>query len=808
MASSQIIALARISNNELALLHLDPTSGYVLLYISILMLASVVLIGHYSKSVRNSEQLSAQLGRALEQSFNEIYLFDAKTLNFFQVNHSARQNLGYTMDELTSFRFLDLNSDFTSEGFEALCKPLKEGNQESIYYKTKFKRKNETLYPVEIRLQLSNFKTFPVYFAIVQDISEKIEAEASLRLINKELEKSKTYLEVTLQSAVDGIVTIDDQGIIETFNKAAENIFGYSSSEVIGENINLLMPEPYKSQHDQYLKNYLETGKANILNFSRELVGLRKDGTEFPLDLAVNEMFLGKHRKYIGSIRDITGRKKVERELHKLSQAVEQSPSTVLITDPKGNIEYVNPKFVECSGYTFEEVKGKNPRILKSKNVKSGRYDQLWEVITKGKEWRGEFQNTRKNGEEYWEYATISPIFNEKGEIAHYLSLKEDISERKHNEKKLLEYSNDLESMVAQRTAELNKALAQSEEARDKIDGILKSVSDGLVVTDVHNRVILMNPAAEDMLGTQLSEIINQPLDFAIRDETLRNRIIKLLGTNSSNFLCDFELSGPGSDQSRIMQAKTSMIQDQNGSKTGVVTIMHDVTNEREVDRLKTEFLSTAAHELRTPLTTIQGFSEILLTKKSVKAEDKSKYLTYIHEEAEHLGDIINDLLDISRIESGSGFYFNKKICTIRAVFNRALCLIQEHSTRHSFEVIWPDDIDNWFVDEGKMNQVLLNVYSNAVKYSPDGGQIRTFIKQSDDYIQVAIKDNGTGMTPEQLENIFAKFYRADSTSKSTPGTGLGMTIVKYIVEAHGGKIWVDSDYGKGTTVNFMIPLI
>ncbi|GAI56286.1 unnamed protein product, partial [marine sediment metagenome] len=225
---------------------------------------------------------------------------------------------------------------------------------------------------------------------------------------------------------------------------------------------------------------------------------------------------------------------------------------------------------------------------------------------------------------------------------------------------------------------ELNRSLYDTEHARDRIDGILKSVSDGLIVTDIYNRIILMNRSAEDLLGVRFSEVIDRPIDFAIEEKTLREKLIDTLGKKKTGYQFDFELPGDDPKYPRFMRARTSVILDREGKDTGIVTIFNDVTHEREVDRMKTEFLSTAAHELRTPLTSIQGFSEILQTREDISEEEKKKFLSYINKQAVNLAEIVNDLLDISRIESGRKYTIDKVICNAGECIKNIIPYFQE----------------------------------------------------------------------------------------------------------------------------------
>ncbi|MBN2687379.1 MAG: HAMP domain-containing histidine kinase, partial [Deltaproteobacteria bacterium] len=231
------------------------------------------------------------------------------------------------------------------------------------------------------------------------------------------------------------------------------------------------------------------------------------------------------------------------------------------------------------------------------------------------------------------------------------------------------------------------------------------------------------------------------------------------------------------------------------------------VTYEREVDRMKTDFLSTAAHELRTPLTSIEGFSELLMSRDDITEIEHTRFLSHINRQSRNLAAIISDLLDISRIESGRGVAMVKVSSDMKKIVKDAASYFESVSAVHRFALDFPAEPVELLIDPEKMEQVLGNIFSNAVKYSPGGGVIKIVGEISGDHYQVSVEDKGIGMTPEQAEKIFDKFYRVDSSNTAVPGTGLGMSIVKHIVEAHGGTVWVESEIGKGTTVRFTIPL-
>ncbi len=231
--------------------------------------------------------------------------------------------------------------------------------------------------------------------------------------------------------------------------------------------------------------------------------------------------------------------------------------------------------------------------------------------------------------------------------------------------------------------------------------------------------------------------------------------------------------------------------------------------NERlkELDRMKSEFLSTAAHELRTLLTSILGFSEILL-KRKLDEEKKNKFLKIINEESVSLSSLINDLLDLSRIESGIGFKIKKVPSEIKEVILENVDFFRAQTDKHTFKVNLPHDLVKIEADKNKINQVMENLISNAVKFSPQGGEITVSIEQSEEKAKISITDTGIGIPEKDLSHVFEKFYRAENaSSEAIGGTGLGLAIVKYIVESHAGKIWVESKLGKGSTFSFTLPI-
>jgi PAS domain S-box-containing protein len=260
-----------------------------------------------------------------------------------------------------------------------------------------------------------------------------------------ERESTMRFRSVT-QSSPDAIISANSKGEIRTWNNGARNLFGYSEQEALGQEVTLIMPTQFKGVFRGRTRQRLA---GHFQARTIETNGLRKDGTVFPIELSLGTWVTDEQRFFSGIIRDITERKQAGDQLRKLSLAVEQSPASIVITDLDGNIEYVNPTFTAQTGYTLEEAIGQNPRILQSGHTSPEEYNRLWETITSGNVWQGEFLNRKKNGDLYWEHALISPVKTATGEITHYLAVKEDITKRKQDEEKLKQRNQELAAISA-----------------------------------------------------------------------------------------------------------------------------------------------------------------------------------------------------------------------------------------------------------------------------------------------------------------------------------------------------------------------
>jgi signal transduction histidine kinase len=262
------------------------------------------------------------------------------------------------------------------------------------------------------------------------------------------------------------------------------------------------------------------------------------------------------------------------------------------------------------------------------------------------------------------------------------------------------------------------------------------------------------------------------------------------------------------------LQVLSAPTRDSHGQVTGRLWMVSDVTREREVDRLKSEFVSIVSHELRTPLTSILGYTELILARKFTPNEQR-EFIETIYTQAAHLSKLVDDLLDTSRIESGR-MKLNCWMVTLRQVISE-LANQLAHLEHHRLLIRMVDQLPPVYVDRDKVKQILLNLITNAIKYSPHGGEIELTVQEDgelpDDHppgrwLIISVRDQGIGIAPEDLERIWERFYRVDNTNtRSIGGTGLGLSIARGLVELHGGRIWAESVVGQGSIFSFTLPV-
>lgn len=353
--------------------------------------------------------------------------------------------------------------------------------------------------------------------------------------------------------------------------------------------------------------------------------------------------------------------------------------------------------------------------------------------------------------------------------------------------------------------------LAQIIAERNKTQTIIKHIADGVIVTDPNLKILILNSTAERWFDLQEGQALEKPINQSIEEPKLLHLIHEATENNFSELpSVEIEVKGKNSWKPRILQANAARVMHATEGLIGIATILRDITEQKEIDRMKTELVSMVAHELRSPLTSISGFSELALDPE-IDKEQSIEYANIIHKEAIRLGDLINKFLDISRIESGRIQPQKSRVDLVETVQmvlgNNSYLADQKNIVVDFHEPDSPTFID---ADSGMMEQIILNLFSNAVKYSPDNSKVDILLKSNDTFVILQVKDQGFGIPEKDLQNIFDKFYRVTDNEKvrAVNGSGLGLSLVKQLVEIHNGKIKVESQLGFGSIFSIFLPAL
>lgn len=495
----------------------------------------------------------------------------------------------------------------------------------------------------------------PLVWRVEQDLKRIYE-------LASDVEAKETRLRSILETLADGVVTIDSQGTVLSVNQAAENIFGYDSTEVKGKNFRFLLPKTERRGRMAFFENYVRKGQGDQTTTGREVTGLKKDGSEFPLEVAVSSLEVDGKQMFTSVVRDLTIQKQAESRLKRQAWVLSNIADPVLLTDPQGNIVECNIAAETALGYERAELLG-------------------------------------------------SPI---------------------------------MELLV-----------------QDSV------VSDGSMQIDARSTA--------DSGQVWRSEFKIKRKDGAIR----------------------------------LFANTTTGMFDERGTLVGRISVNRDVTEQREVDRMKGEFISVVSHELRTPLTSIMGSLGLIRSGAMGEINDEvGGMIDIAHSNGDRLIRLINDILDLEKIEAGKMEFIVESL-DVASLLAQAESDNQGYADKSSVTLNVTQNMRDVsvFADKDKIAQVFANLLSNAIKFSPAEAEVEFGAYRRKQSIRFFVKDHGPGIPDEFRATIFSKFSQADSSAtRQKGGTGLGLSICKTIVDHLKGKIGFESVVGEGSTFFFDLP--
>ncbi len=377
----------------------------------------------------------------------------------------------------------------------------------------------------------------------------------------------------------------------------------------------------------------------------------------------------------------------------------------------------------------------------------------------------------------------------------------------------------DAAAMFKEREEELRREISTleirhhvAETLRRQIEAVLHSIRDPVIVTDPYREIVMANDAAAELFEFDLSEALHQPLEKIIADAPL----CSLIGDarEQANFVNRRHVEYHHEDATethRVFDVVLSCVENHRHEVGAVVAILHDVTREQEISRLKSDFVAKASHELRTPLSSIQAYVEMLLDGEAENEKDRAEFCRIIHAETERLGRLIDNMLNISRIEAGI-IQVERERVDLKNLIRRAVDSLEPQAREKNISLLYKfTEVDLTVEgDPDMLYQVGLNLLSNAVKYTPEGGRI-IITADSDNLtrsVLVTVSDTGLGIPPDALPKLFDKFYRVENYKRMAKGTGLGLNLCRHIVETlHRGQIGVETELGMGSKFWFSVPM-
>jgi two-component system phosphate regulon sensor histidine kinase PhoR len=362
----------------------------------------------------------------------------------------------------------------------------------------------------------------------------------------------------------------------------------------------------------------------------------------------------------------------------------------------------------------------------------------------------------------------------------------------------------DLAQSLNAMSDEIKDKIEKANSERAKLDLVLSSMFEGVIVTDETEKIILMNPSLRRLFLLDSNPEGKKPLEV-IRNTAVEDMVERIIEGKQQLAIEEITVNTP---EEKVLKVNGVPIM-RNSRLEGAILVFHDITELRRLEQVRRDFVANVSHELRTPISSIKGYAETLLEGALEDKDNAKEFISIIYQDSNRLAALINDLLDLSRIESG-----NMKMSFVAldplALIKRAVSVIENQAKAKSIALKFDisSSLPQIKADETRFSQVMINMLDNAIKYSSEGGRVTISAKAVDKMLQIDVSDTGIGISEVDLPRIFERFYRVDKArSRELGGTGLGLSIVKHIISAHGGQVWVKSELGNGSIFSFTIPL-
>jgi PAS domain S-box-containing protein len=647
-------------------------------------------------------------------------------------------------------------------------------------------------------------------------------AEAALRASE---ERFRTFG----STVPDATFVIDEASRIVYVNDAVRRIFGYAPSDLLGAPLTRLMPERHRPRHMEGMQRFLDTGERRVPWEGVKLEGLRKDGTEVPLEITYGAFEKDGQRFFTGIARDVSERSRAEEQLRFQARLLDAVGEAVIATDLEGRILYWNAFAEQLYGWTRGEVLGRDVSEITPADRSKGLARDVMVRLGRGEPWSGEITVRHRSGREFLALVNNSPILDEHGALVGIIGTSLEITDRKRQEEgqrflaeagrvlaSSLDYATTLGSVASLAVPHLGDwCLVHLREGdADRVTPMARVVPDDQAADgEALEEIITGDGSLVDAVLAGDAPVIG-PTEQG--PEPLRAATLTELGVNA---LLAVPLRARGATLGVITFAHTHSgreydetdidIAEELGRRAGLAIDNARLYQEAEEgNRVKADFLAVVSHELRTPLNAIAGYADLLSAGISGELnEAQGRNVERIKVGAGHLAHLIDEILAYARVEAGRETV-SREASDLGALAREAVVVIEPDANDKglALEVETPDRGPHLLTDSGKVRQILVNLLTNAVKYTEEGS-VRIAVRADNGGAVVAIQDTGIGIPEEARERIFEAFWQAQSpNTRTVGGTGLGLSVSRRLARLLDGDIQVESEVGVGSTFTVRIP--
>lgn len=605
-----------------------------------------------------------------------------------------------------------------------------------------------------------------------------------------------------IDSAPDAMVIVDDGAIIRIVNQRAETSFGYTRQELVGQPIEILVPERFREKHIGHRAGFMQTPKSRPMGSGLQLYGRRKDGSEFPLEISLSPLSTPDGMLVSSAIRDVSEQKRAE---HRFRSLLESAPDAMVIVDTEGVITIVNAQTESLFGWARGELLGRHIEMLIPKRFRAQHqlhrmgYAQLPKTRAMGSDLT--LLGLRRDGTEFPIEISLSPLETEEGVLV----------------------SSAIRDVTARKQAEAAARLAS-----DRLLSAVESINGMLALYDDADRLVLCNSAwrqffafgsSGSVIGRSYEEITQGSVAsglFELGTESPEELVARALAYHQ-NPVGVLELKTGDGRSLRVTDRRTL----ESGTISTIWDVSEDVEREGELKQArqaaeaassaKSEFLASMSHELRTPLNSILGFAQLLQRDKKAPLNERQKEkLDYVLSGGEHLLRLIDDILDLARIEAG-GVVISPEPVGVPEVLDEVKATLDPMAARAGIKVVVAASVPDFpqvIADRTRLSQILINYGSNAVKYGKNGGTA-TFSTslRSDAVATITLHDDGIGIPLDKQDKIFQPFHRAGQETGPIQGTGIGLAITKRLAELMEGAVGFRSTPGAGSEFWIDLPV-